>query len=327
VKTNKIDIAALIERFPVKTDVAPTRMLSPEPRVDACAVGTVREVHQFSDDPPMFRVDWEVRSFNDVDVDVRTWHYAEDLITLDEYYANGKEFGGHEFEYDQSDDLVRCVYCNAVELIVRDRYTNKITPCAPSPVETTAVSTVADTTALPAVDAVQFAQRVRATADAALTYLHDDPLVVALVPVLTSYAYALRADVLGPRAAKTLVNQSSPEVEHLLTLLDERVAPRRAELEATTAEYMRTMDLVTAVTRDEYGWPATGRTSAKLAGALHVFLTPTPAGLPSTYAADALAAALVELFGAEVVGEDAHAAAVTLLDRIRTGQKEGADRG
>jgi hypothetical protein len=173
------------------------------------------------------------------------------------------------------------------------------------------VPTVADTTAPPAVDAVQLAQRVRATAEAAAIYLRADPVVDALVPVLDAYADEICPEW-RPRAAAL-------RVEKALDALDAHIAPRRAEYEAATAEHTRTMDLVTAVTRDEYGWPATGLAVARTAGALRVFLTPTPASLPSTYAADAIAAVLVEQFGDEVVGEDAHAAAVTLLDRVRTG--------
>lgn len=38
-------------------------------------------------------------------------------------------FGGHEFEYQPSDDLFRCVHCGGFEFILRDGETGEIGPC------------------------------------------------------------------------------------------------------------------------------------------------------------------------------------------------------
>jgi hypothetical protein len=135
VETNKIDIAVQLDRFPIGTDVAPTRTLSPRPRVGARTSGRVLERHQFANDAPLFLIEWDASGLNGLPEVVRTWHYAEDLINAEEFAANARDYSGHEFEYDRDNDLFRCVHCARFERVLRDRYTQKIPLCAPSPVE------------------------------------------------------------------------------------------------------------------------------------------------------------------------------------------------
>lgn len=41
------------------------------------------------------------------------------------------DFGGHEFEYQSTDDLFKCVHCGKYEVVLRDRETGAIPPCQP----------------------------------------------------------------------------------------------------------------------------------------------------------------------------------------------------
>lgn len=55
------------------------------------------------------------------------------ITTIEITHPQG--FGGHEFEYESTNDLFRCVHCGGYEIALRDRETGEIPEC-PGPAGT-----------------------------------------------------------------------------------------------------------------------------------------------------------------------------------------------
>ncbi len=53
------------------------------------------------------------------------------IITIEATHPQG--FGEHEFEYQPTDDLFRCVHCGGYEIALRDQATGQIRPCPSAP--------------------------------------------------------------------------------------------------------------------------------------------------------------------------------------------------